>query len=149
MTNMETKNDVKKLTRAALRGQAGMTMLEILIVLAILALVMAFLIGPRVMEWFGQSKKTLAGPMVDEYASKAYPLWSRDNMGKQCPDSLQDLAKYTNKEDPKDPWGNELLMVCGENAPEGVPNHFGVISKGEDGKLDTQDDIKSWERKNR
>ena len=146
---METNNDVKKLTRAALRSQAGMTMLEILIVLAILALVMGFLIGPRVMEMFGQSKKTLAGPMVDEYASKAYPLWSRDNVGKQCPESLQDLAKYTNKEDPKDPWGNELLMVCGDSAPEGVPNHFGVISKGEDGKLDTPDDIKSWERKNR
>ena len=139
---MEKKN--LKLTRAALRGQAGMTMLEILIVLAILALVMAFLIGPRVMEWFGQSKKTLAGPMVDEYASKAYPLWSRDNMGKQCPDSLQDLAKYTNKEDPKDPWGNELVMLCGENAPAEAKG-FGVLSMGADGKRDTADDIKSWE----
>ena len=95
------------------------------------------------------ARDELTAVMVKEYATTAFPLWARDHVDKQCPDSIQDLARYTGKEDPKDPWGNELVMVCGENAPEGVPNRFGVISKGEDGKLDTQDDIKSWERKNR
>ena len=144
--NMEKTN--AKLTRAALRGQAGMTMLEILIVLAILALVMGFLLGPKILDMFGQSKKTLAGPMVDDMASK-YALWSQNNMGKQCPDNILELAKFTNKEDAKDPWGREMIMVCGDSAPEGVPNRFGIISMGEDGKMDTTDDIKSWDRKNR
>jgi prepilin-type N-terminal cleavage/methylation domain-containing protein len=135
------------IARRSLRPQAGMTMLEILIVLAIIALVMGFLFGPRILEMFGEAKTETAGLMVNKYANEAYARWVHDTPGKQCPDGLQELAKYTNNEDTKDPWGNELIMVCGENAPEGVPNHFGVMSKGEDGKEGTSDDIKSWEKK--
>jgi prepilin-type N-terminal cleavage/methylation domain-containing protein len=41
--------------RAAVRLQRGMTLLEIMIVLAILALVMAFLVGPAVINAFSKS----------------------------------------------------------------------------------------------
>ena len=143
------KTIATKLTRKALRrGEAGMTMLEILIVLAILALVMGFLLGPRIMEMFGKSKKSLAGPMVDDLAL-TYARWTQDNPGKQCPESIDALAKYTNKQDAKDPWGNVMIMVCGDSAPEGVPYRFGIISKGGDGQEGTPDDVKAWDRSNR
>ena len=140
---METTHETATLAKRAMR-QAGMTMLEILIVLAIIALVMGFLFGPRIMEMFGEAKEETAGLMVNKYANEAYSRWSLDNKGKSCPESLNELAKYTNNEDTKDPWDNELIMLCGESAPEGVP--FGVQSRGPDGKQDTSDDIKSWER---
>lgn len=140
---VETTHDPASLAKRAMR-QAGMTMLEILIVLAIIALVMGFLFGPRIMEMFGEAKEETAGLMVNKYANEAYARWTLDNKGKSCPDSLGELAKYTNNEDTKDPWDNELMMVCGESAPEGVS--FGVASKGPDGKQDTSDDIKSWEK---
>ena len=50
-----------------------------------------------------------------------------------------------NKKDTKDGWGNELVMLCGENAPAGASTGFGVLSMGPDGKQGTDDDIKSWE----
>jgi len=40
--------------------QAGMTLLEIMIVLAILALVMGLVVGPRVMKMFASSKVEIA-----------------------------------------------------------------------------------------
>jgi prepilin-type N-terminal cleavage/methylation domain-containing protein len=42
----------RRTTRAALHGQRGMTLLEILIVLAILGLVMGVLVGPRLYSMF-------------------------------------------------------------------------------------------------
>jgi prepilin-type N-terminal cleavage/methylation domain-containing protein len=143
---METTRETLATTLAKRAArQAGMTMLEILIVLAIIALVMGFLFGPRILEMFGEAKEETAGLQVNKYANDAYAQWMLSNKGKSCPESLNELAKYTNNDETKDPWDNELIMVCGESAPEGV--NFGVQSKGPDGKQDTGDDIKSWEKK--
>jgi prepilin-type N-terminal cleavage/methylation domain-containing protein len=144
---MDTNKMKRNLAGKSLVGQAGMTLLEILIVLAIIALVMGFLFGPRLLEMLGESKKERAGILVDEYANKAYTQWILNNPGKHCPEGLGELAKYTNHEDTKDPWGNEFVMVCGDSAPDGVPNRMGIISMGEDGKPDTDDDIRSWGKK--
>lgn len=128
---------------ALVAGQEGMTLLEIMIVLAIITLVMAVLVGPRVMEAFSSSKVKVAKITVDDYANNAYPQWSTTHSG--CPQSLGDLKKYMNKQDTKDPWGNEFIMLCGDKAPEAA-HKFGVVSKGPDEKLDTSDDVKSWEQ---
>lgn len=122
-------------------GQRGMTLLEIMIVLAILTLVMGLLVGPRVFEMFGESKVKLAQTEVKQLAYEAYTQWQMNNNA-PCPSGLADLTKYTNKKDAKDPWGSDYIMHCGESAPEG--RSFGVSSKGEDGKQGTEDDIKSW-----
>lgn len=131
--------------RASLVGQAGMTLLEILIVLAIIALVMGFLFGPKLMQMFGESKQQLAKSVVARLATESYARWTMDNPGKACPADLAEVSKYSN--DPKglDPWGHPMIIVCGENLPEGVTGGFGVVSMGADGKLDTKDDVKSWE----
>jgi general secretion pathway protein G len=137
----------QRVVRAAARGQRGMTLLEIMIVLAIIALVMGFLVGPRVLESFKEAKEDTASAIIQQFAYEAYPRWAAANPTKGCPTSLQDLTKYMNKQDIKDPWGADLIMYCGDNLPEGVKGGFGVMSKGPDGKQGTPDDIKSWDRK--
>jgi general secretion pathway protein G len=133
--------------RAAARGQRGMTLLEIMIVLAIIALVMGFLVGPKVLKGFQQAQDKTTQMEIKGICDEAYPRWRIDNPGKNCPGSLKELAQYTNKAELKDPWGNEFIMLCGENAGEEIPNGFGVMSKGEDQKQGTEDDIKCWDSK--
>jgi len=125
-------------------GQAGMTLLEILIVLAIITLVLGFLVGPRLMAMFGQSKEKLGRLMVNRLAEESFAQWQLDNSGKDCPTDIAELAKYSNDKAGKDPWGHQMVLLCGDSLPEGVRG-IGVLSMGPDGKLDTQDDIKSWE----
>jgi general secretion pathway protein G len=136
---------MKKLTRNVARAQRGMTLLEIMIVLAILALVMGLVVGPRVMKLFAESKVDIAKMTVKDFTYKAYPLWARSHSDKGCPDQLSDLSEYMDKKDTKDPWGNSYKMYCGQNLPPGAKGGFAVSSPGEDGKEGTSDDIKSWE----
>ena len=134
-----------RILRGAARGQRGMTLLEIMIVLAIMALVMGFLVGPKVLESFKTSKIDIARMVIKQFAHEAYPRWDAANPSKSCPAQMDELLKYMNKQDIKDPWGAELVMFCGQNLPQGVKGGFGVASKGPDGKMGTEDDIKSWE----
>jgi general secretion pathway protein G len=124
--------------------ERGMTLLEIMIVLAILALVMGLVVGPRVMRMFGESKKDIAGLTVKKFAYEAYPPWSSSHPDKACPDKLEDLSEYMDKKDVKDPWGNPFKMFCGPTLPAGVKTGIAVMSVGEDQKEGTEDDVKSW-----
>lgn len=135
----------RRLARAAGRGQAGMTLLEIMIVLAIITLVMGILVGPRVFDMFGESKVKLAETEMKQLVHDAYMRWDMNNPTKSgpCPQSLSDITKYANKKDGKDPWGNEYVMHCGDGAQGNQV--FGLSSKGPDGKQGTEDDLKSWE----
>ncbi|HEX4454299.1 MAG TPA: prepilin-type N-terminal cleavage/methylation domain-containing protein [Kofleriaceae bacterium] len=126
------------------RAQRGMTLLEIMIVLAILALVMGLVVGPKVMKMFGQSRVDIAKMTVNKYANEAYPHWASEHPGKACPDSLQELNEYMNNKDTKDPWGSEYKMMCGQTLPPGARG-LAVMSNGEDQKEGTTDDIKSWD----
>ena len=127
--------------RTAARIELGMTLLEIMIVLAILALVMGFLIGPKVWRMFSQSKVDIAKLQAKDY-QQAYQVWAL-KASETCPSGLADLQNYRNKKGDKDPWGQDWTMKCGDQAPEGVD--FGVVSVGPDKKEGTEDDIKSWD----
>lgn len=127
--------------RAAAQSQSGMTLIEIMIVLAIIAVVMGFLVGPKVIRMFSSSQEQTALVRAQQFV-EAHTEWSL-NSDEACPSSLEDLVKYMNSKELKDPWGQPYVMVCGEEAPEGIP--FGVKSNGPDKKAETQDDIKSWE----
>jgi prepilin-type N-terminal cleavage/methylation domain-containing protein len=124
-------------------SQVGMTLLEIMIVLAIIAVVMGFLVGPMVMEYWNRSKVDSTKLIVRKLANESYAQWALAT-GKSCPQNLKELEKYTNSGSTKDAWGNSLTMLCGENAPEAVTTGFAVLSMGPDGKADTDDDIRSW-----
>ncbi len=134
----------RKFKKARRVAQRGMTLLEIMIVLAILALVMGLVVGPRVMKMFGESKVDIAHATVEKYSFEAYPSWSAAHPDKACPERLEDLNEYMNNKDTKDPWGNNYKMLCGQNLPAGAKG-LAVTSPGEDGKEGTADDIKSWE----
>jgi prepilin-type N-terminal cleavage/methylation domain-containing protein len=140
-TGKVTTMTTERKDRAAGRYELGMTLLEIMIVLAILALVMGFLIGPKVWNMFKESKTDMAKLQAKDY-QQAYQVWAL-KASDPCPSSLKDLQNYRNKKGDKDPWGSEWTMKCGDQAPEGVD--FGVTSPGEDKKDGTPDDIKSWE----
>jgi type II secretory pathway pseudopilin PulG len=121
-----------------------MTLLEIMIVLAILALVMGLLVGPKVMAAFGSSKIKTTKIKLNQYANEAYPQWSANHPDKQCPEKLSDLNEAMNSKDTNDSWGHPIKMFCGTNMPAGVKG-LGVTSMGEDGKEGTEDDLKSWD----
>lgn len=135
------KRNVKRILKGA---QRGMTLLEIMIVLAILALVMGLVVGPRVMKMFGESKVDIAQATVKKYAYEAYPSWAQSHPDKSCPDKLEDLNEYMNNKDIKDPWGGQYKMLCGQNLPAGAKG-MAIMSAGEDQKEGTGDDVKSWE----
>ena len=134
----------KRLSRLVRTSQRGMTLLEIMIVLAILALVMGLLVGPKVMKMFGESRVDTTKIKLKKYAFEAYPSWSAAHPDKACPDKLADLNEYMNNDDSNDSWGKPLKMLCGANLPAGA-HGIAVISAGADNKEGTEDDLKSWE----
>jgi prepilin-type N-terminal cleavage/methylation domain-containing protein len=135
---------MKKTTNLIARGQRGMTLLEIMIVLAILALVMGLVVGPRVMRMFSKSKDDIAALTVKKFAYEAFGEWSQAHPDKSCPDKLEDLSQYMDSKDTKDPWGQPYKMFCGQNLPAGAKGGLAVMSSGPDAKDGTEDDIKSW-----
>ena len=126
------------------RAHPGMTLLEIMIVLAILALVMGLVVGPRVMQMFGKSRGQIAAMTAKKYADEAYPTWAASHPGQSCPQRLEELNEYMNSKDVKDPWGGTYKMYCGSDLPANAKG-IAIQSPGEDGKEGTPDDVKSWE----
>lgn len=130
-------------------AQRGLTLLEIMIVIAILGLVMGLVVVPKVMDMFGQSKVQLAKLTVDKFAFETYPQWKVSNSSKDCPENLLALAQFAGKSqsDTLDPWGTPYEMSCGgQNMPPGVTGSIAILSHGPDKKKGTEDDIKSWEK---
>jgi prepilin-type N-terminal cleavage/methylation domain-containing protein len=136
----------ERLAKRLGRAHRGMTLLEIMIVLAILALVMGLVVGPRVMRLFGQSKVKIAWITANKMANEAFGDWAQSHPSKSCPDSIEELAKNMNSEDTKDPWGHPYKMYCGQTVPPGAKGGVAIQSAGENGKFDDADDIKSWEK---
>jgi type II secretory pathway pseudopilin PulG len=117
-----------------------MTLLEIMIVLAILALVMGLVIGPKVMEHYHDAQRRTARLAVRGYAERDYPTWSVLHH-ERCPKSLVEISS---SRDVVDPWGTDYKMYCGASAP--TPDvAFGAASFGEDKRENTTDDVRSWE----
>lgn len=115
----------------------GMTLIEILVVLAIIGLIVG---GVSVM-----ATNVLGGAQVDT-ASKDIinyegyvEVYKVQKKGK-CPKGLADLkAAGIVRRVNKDPWGNDYRFACdGEHAA------IEISSAGPDGNFDTDDDINSW-----
>lgn len=126
------------------RAERGMTLLEIMIVLAILAIVMGLLIGPKLMDYFREAKIKTTRIKLAMYANQAFPAWSMAHPQAMCPDRLADLDDYMNEHDTSDAWGNPIKFLCGANLPPGA-RHIALLSAGPDGKEGTDDDLKSWQ----
>src|SRR5678809_1114804 len=101
------------------RKQSGMTLLEIMIVLAILALVMGFLVGPRVYRALQDSKEDTQRGILQQWV-EGYGMWSNrpSNSNNPCPNPLTaqnvatQLEEYVNNASAVDKWGHELIFYC-------------------------------------
>jgi general secretion pathway protein G len=118
---------------------AGMTLLEIMIVLALIGLVMGS-IGFGLNSYFKKGQKKTAKMAVTRVSQAAMQYMMENNSN--CPKGMEDLVANKNIEKPiKDPWGKELILKCpGTNDPDGVD----VISTGPDRQEATPDDVTSW-----
>ena len=137
MSRVES-NHVRVVRRAR---DAGMTMLEIMIVLAIIGLVMS-VVGVGVYSSYKKAQKKIAQVAVNEIAAKTVQFMTDNN--NECPKSVDDLVaqKYMPKKQ-KDPWNHDFILRCpGQASPDGID----VVSLGPDGQEGTPDDIKAVEQ---
>ena len=127
--------------RRALASKAGYSLLEILIVLAIIALIAA-LVGPRLFAQFDKSKVTAARVQVKSLAAAVETM--RLDIGRY-PTAAEGLGllnaapggavanwsgPYLSGGVPKDPWGHDYSYA----APEAEGQEPKVVSLGADGK---------------
>ncbi|MCA9719419.1 MAG: type II secretion system protein GspG [Myxococcales bacterium] len=126
------------LRRAAFKASRGMTLIEILVVLAIIGLIVG---GVSVMA-FGQLEKA----QLKNTGSEVIQIQSHCQMymmqqQNKCPTSMSDLkAAGITSRVKKDAWGNDYVIMC-----PGEHDRCDVKSWGPDGADGTEDDIKSWE----
>jgi general secretion pathway protein G len=138
MTNSRTqRNAVAATARAA---AAGFTLLEVMIVLAIIGLI-AGGIGVTVFNQFKKGQVKIAKTTVGEISGAVQQYMMENNS--ECPKGMEDLvAKKNLKKMLKDPWGKDFVIKCpGTNDTDGAD----VSSSGPDKQEGTTDDIKSWE----
>ncbi len=139
--------------RRAKRRQRGFTLVEILVVITIIGLIMA-LVGPRVINYLGESKAKAAKIQIASFSS-ALDLFYLD--AGRYPSSAEGLDALAQRPGglsawngpylkggavPKDPWGHPYLYRApGEHGP------YDIISYGADGQeggTGTAADIVSW-----
>ncbi|MEM9457655.1 MAG: type II secretion system protein GspG [Myxococcota bacterium] len=121
----------------AARAQRGMTLIEIMVVVAIISLIMGG-VGIMAFNRFQDAQKSDAKNQTIQIqqAIEQYRLTK-----KKCPKTLQDLkaAGFIARVS-KDPWDGDYQFKCpGEKA--GVD----VISAGEDKEFGTPDDITNYD----
>ncbi len=120
----------------------GMTLIEIMIVLAIISMMM---MGVSVMAIGMLEKAKVKNTKITmKTIEQALVHYQVDNSSDPCPRTLNDLfsQKYINK-DPKDEWGSTFSFKCpGDHNSDGAD----LISRGKDKQEGTADDIKSWDQ---
>ena len=119
---------------------AGFTMLEIMIVVAIGAALVAG-VAVVVMKNYAKTQVKLAKKGVGDIVQGISQYMIDNN---SCPKSMEELVaqKYIAKPAARDPWGKEYTMRCPGTHDTDVPD---VSSSGPDKADGTVDDVKSWE----
>ena len=125
-----------RIARAA--SQRGMTLIEIMVVVAIISLILGG-VGVMAFNRFNDARLDTAKNEVVtiQGAIEQYRVSKR-----KCPKSMQDLkaAGFVNKVG-KDPWDNEYEFKC---PGEKNPNSVDVFSAGPDGTPGNEDDITNF-----
>ena len=132
-----------RLNRASRRAQAGMTLIEIMVVIMIMGLVMGA-VGVAVFRWYRSAQKKTTRTTIDTVVKSLWK-WSQDQAmeaesDETCPSTLDVLVPeyIKSKRTLKDAWGKRLNFRC-------VGDTFCVWSCGPNKRDDGGggDDIKS------
>jgi general secretion pathway protein G len=129
----------RRAASAAREVEAGFTLLEIMIVLAIIALI-AGSVGLGLFNYFKKAQVKVAKQDVHSI-SEAIQHYQLENS--ECPKGMEDLvAKKNLPKAMKDPWGKDFTIKCpGTNDTDGAD----VSSAGPDKQEGTADDVNSWQ----
>ena len=141
--------------RRRARGEGGFTLIEILVVIAIIALIMS-LVGPRVLNYLGESKVKAARIQIQSFGS-ALDLFNLDtgrypttgeglNALVQSPGTIPSWNGPYLKGGvlPNDPWGKPYVYRSpGEHGPYDIMSYG---SDGQEGGTGTAADVVSWAR---
>ncbi len=116
-------------------------MIEIVLVLALVGLIMGAIVV-KLRRGTGEAQRQIARVQIQELAGQ-FLNYRVSNSG-DCPTIAQWIEDKTLKEEPKDPWGRALSIVCpGQHDEAGAD----IFSPGPDGQANTKDDIQSWTSK--
>jgi len=130
-----------RLGRGLRAVQRGFTLLEIMIVLAIMGLIVTG-VSIKVFSQLKKAKVQAARLGVKKIVDASGRFMAGPGSG--CPKGLEELVSQgeLSKNDVKDPWGVPYIYRCpGTQDPEGVD----VVSWGPDKVDGSPDDIRSWE----
>ena len=128
------------LSRGARAAERGFTLLEIMIVLAIMGLIVTG-VSIKVFSQLKKAKTQAARIGVKKVGDAAARFMAGAGAG--CPKGIDELIAQgeLSKSDAKDPWGSAYIFRCpGTQDTEGVD----VVSWGPD-KIESNDDVRSWE----
>jgi general secretion pathway protein G len=143
-----------RLERSSRRGEAGFTLVEILVVITIIGLIMA-LVAPRVLNYLSEAKVKAARIQIESFASTLdlyyldtgrYPSTSEGLAALvQRPAGLEGWNGPYLKGDfvPNDPWGHPYVYrMPGEH---GAYDIISYGSDGQEGGTGTAADVASWQ----
>jgi general secretion pathway protein G len=155
MKHSETQIGSARRRLSRVRAQRGFTLVEMLVVITIIGLIMS-LVGPRVLNYLGESKIKAARIQIQSFSS-ALDLFYLD--AGRYPTTSEGLAALSRRPGgidawngpylrtgvvPNDPWGRPYMYRSpGEHGP------YDIVSYGADGQqggTGTAADIESWSR---
>lgn len=145
---------MKKTFISSLRRRRGFTLIEIVLVLAIIMVLMGVAIK-GISGFRDNARRTRAKADIDAVTS-ALTLYESNNL--RLPTQEQGLQAMVVKPTtapiprnwsklmkavPLDPWGSEYQYRI--PATRSQDNDYDLFSMGKDGKADTEDDVGNWE----
>ena len=127
------------MNRLVRNTQRGMTLIEIMVVVAIIGMLMGT-VGVYAFGRFEKAKITDTKMVIKNVESALVHYQTENNDA--CPKAISDLvAQKILPKEPLDAWNQPLIFKCpGQHNTDGAD----IVSKGKDKQEGTADDITSW-----